>query len=56
VCCESTARNAMMLNYRSIMVHDALSAFTSQEHEFALQAWMLYFGDVLSSDEVIARL
>lgn len=56
VCCESTARNAMMLNYRSIMVHDALSAFTPQEHEFALQAWMLYFGDVLGADEVIARL
>ncbi|MBC7204392.1 MAG: cysteine hydrolase, partial [Pusillimonas sp.] len=42
--------------YRSIMVHDALSAFTPEEHEFALQAWMLYFGDVLGTDEVIARL
>lgn len=56
VCCESTGRNAMMLNYRTIMVHDALSAFSPQEHEFALQAWMLYFGDVLGTDDIIHRL
>lgn len=56
VCCESTGRNAMMLNYRTIMVHDALSAFSPQEHEFALHAWMLYFGDVLSTDDIINRL
>src|SRR5690606_5237736 len=56
VCCESTGRNAMMLNYRTIMVHDALSAFSPQEHEFSLHAWMLYFGDVLGTDDIINRL
>ena len=56
VCCESTGRNAMMLNYRTIMVHDALSAFSDHEHEFSLQAWMLYFGDVLGADDIIQRL
>lgn len=56
VCCESTGRNAMMLNYRTIMVHDALSAFSPQEHEFSLQAWMLYFGDVLGTQDIINRL
>lgn len=56
VCCESTARNAMMMDYRTIMVHDALSAFSPQEHEFALCQWMLYFGDVLGADEVVSRL
>lgn len=56
VCCESTARDAMMMDYASIMVHDALSAVTREEHEFSLQQWMLFFGDVLGVEEVIERL
>ncbi|HXE50725.1 MAG TPA: cysteine hydrolase [Ramlibacter sp.] len=56
VCCESTARDAMAMNYRTIMVEDALSAVTPDEHLHALQNWMLFFGDVLSVDEVIERL
>ncbi|MDB5966809.1 MAG: cysteine hydrolase [Polaromonas sp.] len=56
VCCDSTGRDAMMQNYRAIMVDDALSAFTDVEHAWALQNWMLFFGDVLSIDEVTARL
>lgn len=56
VCCESTARDAMMMDYATILVDDALSAFTPAEHEQALHNWMLFFGDVLRVDEVIARL
>lgn len=56
VCCESTARDAMMLDYVTIMVEDVLSAVTQEEHIRALEGWMLFFGDVLSSDEVISRL
>lgn len=56
VCCESTARDAMCMNYATIMVDDALSAVTPQEHRQSLEQWMLFFGDVLSCDEVIARL
>jgi len=56
VCCESTARDAMMMDYATVMVHDALSAVTPQEHEQSLQNWMLFFGDVLGTDDVIARL
>ncbi len=56
VCCESTARDAMMMDYATIMVDDALSAVTPAEHEHCLNNWMLFFGDVLASDEVIARL
>lgn len=56
VCCESTARDAMMLDYRSIMVSDALASFTEHEHVGALQNWMLYFGDVLDTEEIIQRL
>lgn len=47
VCCDSTARDAVMQNYRVIMVEDALSAFTLHEHEWTLQNWILFFGDVL---------
>ncbi len=56
VCCESTARDAMMRDFRTIMVDDALAAVTPEEHENALHGWMLFFGDVLSVDEVRARL
>ncbi|MCW0210167.1 MAG: cysteine hydrolase [Achromobacter sp.] len=56
VCCESTARDAMMRDFRSIMVDDALAAVTPAEHEHALHGWILFFGDVLSVDEATARL
>lgn len=56
VCCESTARDAMMMDYRSIMVSDALASFTEEEHVWALHQWMLYFGDVLDTHGVIQRL
>lgn len=56
VCCESTARDAMAMNYATIMVDDALSAVTPGEHLNALQNWLLFFGDVLSADEVVERL
>lgn len=56
VCCESTARDAMMMDYATIMVEDGLSAVTRAEHEQCLYNWMLFFGDVLGADEVIARL
>jgi len=56
VCCESTARDAMMRDFRTIMINDALAAVTLAEHEYALYGWMLFFGDVLSVDEAVARL
>lgn len=56
VCCESTARDAMMMDYATIMVADTLSAVTPFEHEHALNNWMLFFGDVLDSEEVVSRL
>ena len=32
VCCESTARDAMMLNFRTIMVTDGNAAVTDEDH------------------------
>lgn len=56
VCCESTARDAMMLNYRVLMVSDACAAASDAEHAAALGSFYLYFGDVRSTDETVASL
>ena len=56
VCCESTARDAMMLNFRTIMVSDGNAAVTDEDHNASLCAFYLTFGDVMSTDAVIARL
>lgn len=56
VCCESTARDAMMMNYRTLMVSDGCATSTDKEHAAALEAFYLFFGDVQTTDEVIARL
>jgi len=53
VCCESTARDAMMMDFRTVMVDDALSAVTPDEHFHSLCHWILFFGDVLAVDDVI---
>lgn len=56
VCCESTARDCMMRGFRTIMVSDANAAFTEAEHEGALRNFITYYGDVQSTEEVMARL
>jgi len=54
VCCESSARDAMMLNFRTVMVSDGCAALTDAEHSASLIAFYLQFGDVLTTDECIA--
>ena len=56
VCCESTARDAMMRNFRAIMVTDANAAFTDEEHNAALTSFYLVFGDIMSTDMLIGLL
>jgi ureidoacrylate peracid hydrolase len=56
VCCESTARDAMMLDYRVIMLSDGNAANTDEEHAATLNSFMLFFGDVMASDEALAKL
>jgi ureidoacrylate peracid hydrolase len=56
VCCESTARDAMMLDYRVIMLSDGNATLTDEEHAASLNTFMLFFGDVMSTDETIAKL
>jgi ureidoacrylate peracid hydrolase len=56
VCCESTARDAMMLNFRTIMVTDGNAAMTDADHNASLANFYLSFGDVMSTDKVIEYL
>ena len=56
VCCESSARDASMLNFRTIMVSDGNAASTQAEHEAALTAFYNIFGDVMDTDMLVAAL
>ena len=56
VCCESSARDAMMGNFRVIMVSDANAAMTPGEHDASLVALYLSFTDLMDTDMVVARL
>lgn len=56
VCCESTARDAMMLNFKTTMITDANAAKSDEDHSNALNSLVRIFADVVSTDEMIARL
>ena len=56
ICCESTARDAMMLNFKTIMVADALAASSDEEHNASLSALYGQFADVQTVDEVLQSL
>ncbi|HTT81665.1 MAG TPA: cysteine hydrolase [Stellaceae bacterium] len=56
VCCESSARDASMLNFRTIMVSDGNAAMTQAEHDAALTAFYNVFGDVMDTDMLVAAL
>jgi ureidoacrylate peracid hydrolase len=56
VCCESTARDAFMLNYRTLMVSDANATSSDEAHNASLNALFNRFADVFTTDEVVAML
>ncbi len=56
VCCELTARDAMMLNFKTIMVTDGNAAMSDEEHNASLQAFYQTFGDVMSTDTLVSCL
>jgi ureidoacrylate peracid hydrolase len=56
VCCEATARDAMMRNFKTIMVTDANAAENDALHTASLIAFYLKFGDIMPTDMVIASL
>ena len=56
VCVESTARDAMMMNYRTVIIEDACAANSKEAHEASLNSLYLNFGDVQTTDQIINAL
>lgn len=56
VCCESTARDAMMLDYHVAMVSDGCAGFSDAQHAATLTNFYLFFGDVRTTDELCTLL
>ena len=55
-CCEATARDANMLNFRTVVVSDANAARSDSEHNGSLTNLFNLFADVMTTDEVLDRL
>src|SRR5262245_31013143 len=56
ICCESSARDATELEYKVILVSDALSGQAHGLHEATLATFYRIFGDVRPSGEIIDLL
>lgn len=56
VCCDSSARDAMMLDFRTVMLSDACAGLSAEEHDAALAAFYATFGDVMDTAFVVSRL
>ena len=55
-CCETTARDAMMIGYKVVFPEDANATTSDEEHVAALVNIASAFGDVRTTDEVVAML
>ena len=55
-CCETSARDAMMIGYRVVMVSDANAARYDEDHLVGLTSIWQSFGDVRTVDECINLL
>jgi len=53
MCCESTARDAMMIGYKVIMVEDCNASRNDEDHAAGLTSVFQSFSDVRSTDDVI---
>ena len=56
VCCESTARDAAMRNFKVVMVADGNAARSDEEHNATLNNLFNIFADVLTTDEIVEHL
>ena len=55
-CCESTARDAQQMNYRVLFVSDGTAAQSEVDHNGTLENMRRLFGDVLTTEEVLAEI
>lgn len=56
VCCESTARDAVMRNFSVVMVADGNAALSDADHNASMNALAQTFGDVMTTAQVLERL
>lgn len=56
VCCEATARDAMMLDFKVVMLSDCCAALSDEEHQATLETFIQQFGDVMTSIEALRAL
>ena len=56
ICVESTARDAMMLDFRVVVLSDATAALTDEEHQASLNVLIQEFADILVTGEVLDEL
>ncbi len=55
-CCETTGRDAMMYDYRAVMVSNCNAARFPEDHAAGMTTFFQSFGDVYTSDEVVTVL
>ena len=56
VCCEATARDAMMMNYKVFFITDACATMTDAEHGGTLSAMAHTFCDVRDTQSVMGLI
>jgi ureidoacrylate peracid hydrolase len=54
VCCECTARDAMMLDFKVALLSDCTAALSDEEHRATLENVIQQFGDVLTAGEALS--
>ncbi|MBM3487342.1 MAG: cysteine hydrolase [Alphaproteobacteria bacterium] len=55
-CCEATARDAMMLDFKTFFVADANAARSDAEHNAALSSLLNLFADVRTTEETVGLI
>ncbi|MCX5497844.1 cysteine hydrolase [Kaistia dalseonensis] len=55
-CCESTARDAMQMDYKVIFVADGTAALSDADHNATLNNMVSIFADVMTTDEIVGFL
>jgi ureidoacrylate peracid hydrolase len=56
VCVECTARDAMMLDFKVVVLSDCTAALSDEEHRGTLENVIQQFGDVCTAQEALALL
>ena len=54
--CDPTTRNAMMLDFKSVMVSACCATPSDDEHLASLETFIQQCGDVMTSDDVMDRI